>query len=438
MASLEFAKAMTMCHQISQMEDVTNGKEHEGALERKDLFTTRAETVLRPLFRYCQYELKEAGQEMVNEPILSSTNAATNGSAATDSIHYRGQEIAIDNKELRVLLLKLSSYDTTTTTTSTKKSGDKRETIFLSSLSTIDDALGLVQTSMQTLAQSKAGPAVNAKRQQYELWRGYLQAQKIHLVMEHTQGLLEEIPLSGHAERAHLYDSLLQHAKSLLQLPRPTQDGSGEEEDEFALQAQATILRIRAFKSFHMAMYYYQPRQQYPHAYTLLEHSKMLTKRAMEEIAACNQDMVHAQEYLDALQELQDVTLVGATACVEAALYLSKQQQQQQQATVHVSTKGGVGGGTKSSIGGNAGQKSNRCLLQRLDDLDAGSVLADVPLAVLPMPCKPVFYDLAYNHAVDVSEATAVLENYIQDHSQAPESSSSSGGGLFGWFSSSK
>jgi hypothetical protein len=252
---------------------------------------------------------------------------------------------------------------------------------------------------------------------------------------------LEEIPLSGHAERAHLYDSLLQHAKSLLQLPRPTtQDGGGggEEEDEFALQAQATILRIRAFKSFHMAMYYYQPRQQYPHAYTLLEHSKMLTKRAMEEIAACNQDMVHAQEYLDALQELQNVTLVGATVCVEAALYLSKQQQQQ--STAHVSTKGG-GGGTKnssssSSIGGNAGQKSNRCLLQRLDDLDAGSVLADVPLAVLPIPCKPVFYDLAYDHAVDVSEATTVLENFIQDHSPAPESSSSSGGGLFGWFSS--
>lgn len=374
---------MSLCHQLSQDETIPDPAKR---LERQDLFMTRADTVLKPLFRYCQYELQQAGVPLVaQEPRLASATPVQEES----TIQFRGQDLVLESKELRVLWLKWQSL-------ASGNEGD--ETAFLNRLSVLDDALEVVQSQLQTLEQAQSGPAVQAKRQQYLLWKGYLQWLKTQRVMDHTANLLESI--TGHAERVHVYDALLQHAQSLLQLPRPDQN----EDDEFALQAQANILRLRAFKTYHMAWYYFQESRNFPAAWALMEHSALLSKRAMEEISACDEDMPHSKQYME---ELETLPIPSLKAAIRAALYL-----QGSGATERRTTK--------------------RPLLLRLSDHDGGSVLAG-NLVAMPIPAKPVFYDLAMGLSLETSASLDTLQNYLDQHTISPEPEPTPNKGFLGW-----
>lgn len=412
-ASEEYAKAMSICQQLSETcPDGGKGDDDAKQLERQDLFLTRADTVLRPLFRYCQYELKQAGHELtVEEPRLATSTTSSVTKDDETSITFRGHDLLLDSKELRVLLLKLQSLKDDEVEDE-KKETQKDETSFLTALSVIDDALEVVQTSLSILKQAQEGPAVQAKRQNLNLWKGYLKNEKTQRVMDHTTKLL--VQNMGHAERVHVYESLLQMATSLLELPRPSSD-EDDEEDEFALQVQANILRLRALKTYHMAWYYYQQARKYSKALTLVQHSQKLSKRAQEEIAACDEDMPHADQYL---QELEDLPIASAQAAIQAALHLKQ-------------------GGVSSSTNGHS---TKRPLLLRLDDEDAGMVLADEDLMPMPIPCKPVFYDLAYDIATDASPYLDTLQSYVDKHT-APselEPEEKTGGRLLGWLGGSK
>lgn len=380
-----------MCYQLSQ----EDGADETLRLERQDLFISRADALLRPLFRYCQYELKQSGQDLtVEEPRLASSSSVQ----ATDeeTFEFRGTKLVLEAKELRVLLLKLDSSN----------SEQKTEESFLNALSILDDAMEVVAKQLASLDKAQAGPAVQAKVRQYLLWEGYLQYQKTIRVMDHTSQLLNTV--KGHAERVHIYDALLQHAKSLLQLPRPSD--MAEEEDEFALQAQANVLRLRALKTLHMSWYYLQV-QNIKAAWALVEQSSMLCKRAQEEIAACDEDMPHADEYLE---ELEGLPYSSARAAIQAAAYLQN-----------------AGGGAANSKAA-----TRRPLLLRLEDEDPGMVLAD-DLAPMPIPCKPVFYDLALYDTLDTASSLDILEKYVDKHTvkdEAVETTESKGflGRLFG------
>jgi signal recognition particle subunit SRP68 len=133
-----------------------------------------------------------------------------------------------------------------------------------------------------------------------------------------------------------------------------------------------------------------------------LKQAELLTSRASEEIAAC-EDMEYGDEYLEALEELR-VAIMGAACRAKAQAYLMK--------------KGGSGGTSATS----------RPLLLRLDDFDGGRVLADVPPAPIPIPCKPAFFDVAWNYA------SAFPEDEIQKHIDEHEKQQSKG--LMGWFRS--
>jgi hypothetical protein len=138
----------------------------------------------------------------------------------------------------------------------------------------------------------------------------------------------------------------------------------------------------------------------------LLRQAKQLTAQAREEIAAC--DMDDSDSYLTALKDLAGKIQALMTRA-EALRFLQ----------------------TKSATGGST--KTDRPLWLRLDDLDAGSVLADDPPLTIPMPCKPAFYDVAWQY-VGGDFPLDELETYISTH----EPKSASSGGLLSWFSSSK
>lgn len=397
-ASQEFAQAMRLCHQLGQHDDNAT-LDPAKRLERQDLFMTRADTVIKPLFRYCQYELQQAGLPLlVEEPRLDSSSSPKSKEDDTTSttIQFRGQHLALDSKELRVLWLKWQSL-------ASVHEGD--ETAFLNRLSVLDDALEVVQTQFQTLEQAQAGPAVQAKRQHNRLWKGYLQSLKTQQVMDHTSNLLHTI--TGHAERVHIYDALLQHAKSLLQIPRaPDQN----EDDEFALQAQANILRLRALKTYHMAWHYYQESRNYKAAWALMQHSAVLCKRAGEEIAACDEDMPHSQEYLE---QLESLPLSSLKVAIQAALHLQ-------------------GSSTTERL------VTQRPLLLRLNEPDEGTVLAG-GLTYMPIPCKPVFYDIAMDYSLDTATSLDLLQSYLDQHVTSPDpeptatATTTTSKGFFGW-----
>lgn len=385
-------------------------------LERQDLFVNRADTVLRPLFRYCQYELKEAGHATMDEPRLNTDTRKVPTEEET-SISFRGHELVLESKQLRVLLLKLQSMQQDELENEEEKRD--HESSFLNALSVLDDALDVVQSSLNMLEHASTGPAVQAKRKQQLLWKGYLQSEKTKRVMLHTQELLKEI--SGHAERVHVYDALLQHAQSLLDLPIPSQYGEPtanadeEEEDEFALQGQANVLRLRALKAYHMAWYYYEKPKKYEAALALIQQSKNLSKRAKEEIAACDEDMPQADEYL---KELEELPIASAFAAINAAMYLQKKHGRQSGGQI----------------------QTNRPLLLRLHEEDSGLVLAEV--TPMPMPCKPAFFDLAYGYAMDSVESVENIQAYVDRHTFQPDveagtAQASSGGGIFGWLTGS-
>jgi hypothetical protein len=403
---------MSLCHQLSQQKKEQEGEDTAKLLERQDLFVNRADTVFRPLFRYCQYELKQAGQATMDEPRLNTSSSEVPRDAEETSTVFRGHELVLESKDLRVLMLKLQSMQHDEQQDEEEKRDN--ETSFLNALSVLDDALEVVQSALNTLEQANTGPAVQAKRKQHLLWKGYLQSEKTKRVMDHTQELLKDI--TGHAERVHIYDALLQHAQSLLNLPRPGHTNAGEEEeDEFALQGQANVLRLRALKAYHMAWYYYEKPKKYEAALALIQQSKKLSKRAQEEIAACDEDMPHADDYV---KELEELPIASALAAIHAAMYLQKKH----------------GRKTGAQI------QTDRPLLLRLQEEDSGTVLAE--LTPMPIPCKPTFFDLAYGYAMDSAESVDKIQAYVDMHTVQPEeeeesNQTASGGGILGWLTGS-
>ena len=404
---------MTLCHQLSQTSVLgrNGGTDRNGTrqLERQDLFLTRADTLLRPLFRYCQYELKQAGESIpVDEPQLSGgTSAATKPQDGDDDIavNFRGFDLTVENKDLRVLMLKYQSLSEQQQ--QQVSSSNSQEKGFLELLSVVDDATEVVSKELQSYEKATVvGPTIQAKISNLKAWKGYLQYQKTYHVMNHTEELLADI--EGHAERVHVYDALLQHANTLLALPKVRASIDGEdtaddsEEDEFALQVQANCLRLRAFKCYHMGWYYYTSSKKFGAALSLLELAAKLRKRAIEEIAACDEEMPNGDKYME---ELESLPLKGSIAGVKSALAL-------QQGLVSEDAAAAAAAMT-------ATKTTNRPLLLRLNEPDNGLVMAEI--TPMPIFAKPIFFDIAYDYAMDTRDSIDVIQDFVEEHTINPD-----------------
>lgn len=378
---------------------------HEDSRETlalRDTWMGRAESVLKPLLRYCQYEAHDQLEESDLLPEIEH-GVAIKGSKVSSSdilIIFRGKEIALDHyKDLAVVYLKVQDI-------LSNPLKDLDESRFLQLLSDLDDAIKIVHSEMSRYESLPVGPSVTAKREELQTLADFFQYHKLCIWREQQEKMVEG--LSDDAAILHIYDTLLQNAQAMAELPRG--DDGILEEDQLWLEAQAHVIRIRAFRCYYMARLYESsselggtPQQ----VLGLLQHSMQLAKRAQEEVAAS--DLNGSDSYLKGLSEL--VVKIEYLSCrVEATLLLQSQQ---------------------SIALAPSARQTNRPLWLRLDDYDAGPVLVDDPPVPIPIPCKPAFYDIAWQH-VGSSFPVGALEEYIAKQQKQTKKSA----GFFGWFSS--
>ena len=290
--------------------------------------------------------------------------------------------------------------------TTTSPSGDDAK--FMELLSGYDDAVSLVNKELKQLATLKSGPAVNAKKFQLVNLVGYSKYQKLKLVMgrneELTNGIIQKsnqndeeeeegMTLKHLEEVAHLYDALLQDARAVASLAGggALDDFDGDSssaavEDDFYLEANANVLRLRSLRCYYLARMHASPLvHKYSEAIALLDQAERLANEALEEIGACDQ-MENGDALLEGLEKVA-AEMRGEKCRVLALSFLSK----------------------SSSTG------SGKCLLQRLHDYNIPSSpksIAHVPPKLEPMACKPSFFDVALNYVSDypVDELDRAME----------------------------
>jgi hypothetical protein len=346
-----------------------------------DIFTMRASNVLMPLLKYSMYELKEAGGDTSGVEETHEQEEKSRKSAISGAVVFRGKQIEIDSRDLKVLLLKAESLGTDSSVRNDEEN-------FISLLSIYDDALSMVANDIKKYNEMKTGPAVQRKLVNLNLLSGYIRFQKLQLSMSHHEKMIEQCH-GKTADCAHLYDALLQDAQGICDLPGP------EEDDEFYLQAMANQIRIRAFRAFFTA-HVYADMNKFPEALALLHQSEKLARRASEEIAACD-EMNKGDLYLESLDNLaSDIGIVMVR--IQAQSYL------------------GTACSTTPPFGGD--------LLSLLKEFKANTNLTEIH--PIPAPAKPSFFDLAWDQASSFPEEE--LQTYIEENKQTPAT------GLLGWF----
>lgn len=393
-----------------------NTKDEEDVVDTlalSDLWTTRAETVLKPLIRFCQYEAKDkldaseitaAGLDNASSSSKSPTNKK-NGI----TLEFRNKSVDLEAyPQLAVLYLKMEEV-------LENEGAQKDEKAFLQLLADLEDALRIVATESSRYASLPAGPSVTAKRSELATLKRFFSYHKLQLQRKHQEDTLlgdagsaggsdenKDNNSNSDADLFHFYDALQQNAQAVADLAGPAADDNDDynpEDDPHWLEAQAHVVRIRAFRCYYLARLYETVLNgTTAQVLALVQQARMLQRRAAEEVTACELD--------DA--GLQDLKIkISTMQCrVEASRYLEL-------------------------VGASSGIKSTqRPLWQRLEDLDAGPVIVDDPPVTIPLPCKPVFYDLAGTYLAD-SVQTSALDEYIQENEPKKQSS----GGLFGWLS---
>mmetsp|Transcript_56477 Transcript_56477/g.168979 ORF Transcript_56477/g.168979 Transcript_56477/m.168979 type:complete len:691 (-) Transcript_56477:179-2251(-) len=460
----EYGAAIRLC---GELEEASDGVEKREELERRDYFHARAEHVIEPLLRYCRYEMQEGGMDQSDILALKDAEQSLQLKSKLDALRaerlrtqasgggmstvsFRGRDVPVENEALRVALLEAADLKAELKKNSSQEGSEEggnndnndSDTKFLSLLSGYDVAAAVASEDLSEYEGMKAGPAVNARRRDAELLVGYVKYQKLRLLMRRNERMVDELREKERAakkvcsgdrtddikraeEIAHLYDALLQDARAVAALPGGGQGGNngddgavgGDEEDEFALEADADVLRIRALRSYYVARLYASPSVgKHAEAAALLRLSKSLSARAAEEIAAC-QDMEDGGSRAEAMDELGGA--IEAETCRAAAgAFLAKTRAGAQS---HPSSRSVVGGGSG--------------FLRRLDDFDASASCGDPPACLVdapplpePIPCRPTFFDVALNHLGEFPLDD--LTTHVGTHRQKK-----GGGGLLGWFS---
>ena len=404
------------------------------ALAIRDVWTQRAETVILPVLRYCQYESRDA---LTAEEIRQVTRVMPNATTATFKtdasaigtnnsivLNFRGRDIALDAdasyQPIAVLYLKMEE--------SLQNPDTLDENQFLQLLSDLDDAVQKVSDEMKKYrAIPNPGPAVTAKLATLAALEGWFRYHKLSIWSYQQEQHIAEFNANSSnnaVDMVYLYEALQENAARMVELP-----GQDNEDDPYQLEALAHVVRFRAHRCYHLALAHEQETSSllssssssFKRVLALLQQASKLADRAREEIMACHDDPLPAvvERHVHALDELT-LRIRAVTSRVEATRYLMNRVTPTTNATTRLT-------------------KTDRPLWMRLEDCDAGTVLADLPVRPIPIPCKGVTYDLAGSRLCRNDELVLTRERYIAEHNGDTSSTNQDGpmkkAGFLGWFS---
>eukprot|EP00118_Oscarella_pearsei_P017162 m.169314 g.169314 ORF g.169314 m.169314 type:complete len:591 (+) comp38984_c0_seq2:48-1820(+) len=365
----------------------------------KSLYDQRVEEIV-PNIRYCAYNIGDGGADIEDlmklrmtagdqdllagkiDEVLAQSRAQQ--AETMKEIKWCGQTVPVKNEKVRVFILR------------TQESGqeiqradsfEQKMELYDSLLMACKDAQQVIKDELKTDEKGKRSHKSEVQVAHMKFLLSYISFIRLSrtidrnlLMAESLKGKMEAGETSqGKATKpddlVRLYDILIQNVSDLSEIPQMQDDV--EQSQEIAAQN----LAFKAHRSFFVAESY-RIIKKWEEATALYERTLARIKTATDQYKLCSSST--AQEALARLQEVA-IQARGRKCTTHASAILEMQELQEKMGAVAVT--------------------ETKPLLDRLNDYhEDPRLLTNKPNIVPfppdfePVPCKPLFFDLALNH----------------------------------------
>jgi len=381
---------------------------------------------LEPSIRYCKYNMQgEEGEEEDENDVVGRENVellenmlkesdkgmddeqgSGNGGEdgeEDDYVTFRESKVSLAPNSVRLAYLRVKEGIRELTLKGTS-SGEEGERAYVKALTEADDFIEVVERETERLNNSNLTPAISNKLGNLKLVASMAMHLKLNCsgirgeqIVKHLKSRTGTSP----SEFVHLYDSLLQNAREILQV------GGGDDSDDFALSGKALVLRLRALRARHVGAFYEQTAQ-YEKAISVLGHAQNLATDAAENYQALDE----GREEIGEMSELEEKVTGDKTRSI-AKLYLK--------------SIGRKDGAVSKNLTERLGKYSS-CI-----DPYTGRVNVSSVNLLRSVYAKPTFFDIANNYA-EIPRLEEGVEDMEEVEEEDVEEEGKQQGGFLGWF----
>lgn len=427
--------------------------------EEEDVFKFRIEQDLEPVLRFCKYELMEGGmtEEKISKclendlkastaNIDNSASSATTTTTASYTVQFRTKSISITSEGLCISLLKIDTLQ--------KEQKEKTNKDWNALIQEYDNISELIQLEMSSSSLTQNNMS------DYKILKQYILFSKLQLLLQRNEYLVQDLLTSKKQRKkqakfediTHVYMLLLQDARSVVSC---LQDGGTD--DEYFLLSQAQVIRYRALYCCSLGHCYasfittnksmtnnhnnnddensnenMNIEEYYQKAKGLYEHSLELASMAAEELSACSNTNNNIDDLVQSMVTLE-TEITGAKCRLEACRYLKTVRitsnhipllQRLNDSTLIVNNnKDATSTSTTQTSEKTSTIKNNQKPFFLVDSMPIQKYQY--------IPCKPTFFDLAWNYIEEMEPTKEELKKYIEELEIKEKGGSSR---FLGWF----
>lgn len=366
----------------------------------KALYLQRVEEIT-PNIRYCAYNLGQGGMD-INDLIKMRSSAAGQDMLAAKidaaiketreqlassfgEVTWRGKTVPIRNEKARVFILRMQDKDTEV----------ERQTTYEDKMDVYDNLLMECKDTLQVVNAEIGSESASKKKSDssflnLQFVRTYISYLRQRLVIERNLLMIEsskeKLPVligqtkptsKGKASKpedlVRLYDGIIQSLTDIGQLP-------GLEEDaDMGNEIDAQVIAYKGFRCFYIGQSY-QISKKWVEAVALYDKVITYVDEAIAKLKACDMSMLNT--LVTKVEQVADDAR-GHKYAAHAASILETSEVTE--------------GVSNMSI-------NNKVLMERLDVWQEYKTIPKKPNIIKfppepqPIPCKPLFFDLALNH----------------------------------------
>lgn len=369
--------------------------------DTKMLYLQRVEEI-SPNIRYCAYNLgqggldinelmkmrsKATGQDMLAAKIDAAIKETREKLASSfGEVTWRGKTVPLRNEKARVFILRMQNKDEEV---QREESFEKKMEVFDNLLMESKDALQGVKEEITAEMSSKKRNETTLNNLQF--MKTHLSYLRQTLMIDRNLEMIENMKLKlpnilGHPAKQQVKgkitkpEDLIRLYDSIIQCLTETSQLSGLEDDEaMERELNAQITSYKAFRCFYIAQSY------------------QAAKKWLESISLYDRVLKYVEDSCKALNATQNALLKPLERKLEDVAEQAKGHKYAAHATSILETSE-VESGIKNV------QLNDKVLLDRLETyqelhtIPKNASLVQFPPQPQPVPCKPLFFDLALNH----------------------------------------